>query len=392
MANTITVRTFDDQYRTIEVMKIINCLKNGWAWLDIVVEFDTTIERVKDAIEKSEYVSVENKRMVKYYDRILNKTPKSKKLRDIIKKGETEKLPPYAQKFLGRLFDNLPFFPVESKVPSIPQEEVSPVQKTIAKVVEMETDSKKSEEESVTTEELSASQTSNKGVENTTVGEIPVEEQETSESAISSTEEVKVSTSESQTSIFEELQKHKDEVKSLRYQITEIMSNNLVEQALLTDIEEQHKRIRGNVAELFDQLKKVQGELLELANQKIEAQTRIQQNEKSISTLEARAQQKEAEIESLRLVKVFLNKDGTYPDTFQKMLPTEEDIDKLQLEYMKRKEFRTFAAMYIEYMAKIMSLIKVLEVFEFNYEVVFDEEIPVSVRVAIQQLLSEKKA
>ncbi len=391
MANTITVRTFDDQYRTIEVMKIINCLKNGWSWLDIVVEFDTTIESVKEAIEKSEYVSDENKRMVKNYDRILNKTPKSQKLRAIIKKGETEKLPPYAQEFLGRLLDTLPNFPVESKVPSASQEEISPVQETITQVVELETTSLESEKESVATRNPSEGQVPNEKAENMIVDEVPVKEQESSESAISSAEEEMVSTSESQPSIFEELQRRKDEVKDLRHQITEIVSNNLVEQEILTDIEEKHEKLRGNVAELFDQLKKIQGELLELANQKIEAQTRIKQNEKSISTLEAHAKHKEEEIESLRMVKVFLNSDGTYPDTFKKMLPTEEDIDRLQLEYMKRKEFRTFAAMHIEYMAKIMALVKVLDVFEFNCEVEFNEDIPVPVRTAIHQLLSERK-
>ena len=74
--------------QALEAMDIIEKIKDGWSWTDLMVEYNTTIDSLQEAIDTCQSVSDEDRWLVKHHDCIINKVPKSLVLKEILKNKE----------------------------------------------------------------------------------------------------------------------------------------------------------------------------------------------------------------------------------------------------------------------------------------------------------------
>ena len=346
MAATIVVNSYDGKTtRNIRVKDIINHINHGWSVADFEVEYDTPMSEIRKAIELSDHVDDEVKRKVRRFDPVvLGRTPKSGKLKELLDKGEQEQLPPDIREFLERL-SAVKYHGNQNP----PEEEVS-------------TDDTPTEEPvEAPKEELEAMKT--------TISPIPEAEAKGALAIVAKVERLRSS------------------INAVNGQIAEKEAEIALEEESILAIEKRHEALHEKAQSLLEELRAMEKELVELANNKIQGQNKIALNGKQVAELEGERAKIEEEKATISVVKVFLEEDGSYPEEFSELKPTDAEVKELTMQYMNRDEYETFAVKDVKYLAKLMALIQYLKGYELRVEVEYNRS-PTSLHEELLKLNS----
>ncbi len=322
--------------KSISAIRIIDNIRNGWSWIDMMVEYGVTIEMLKDEVENCSLLSEEDKLLAKRFDCILGKEHKSPKLKKIMKNRDYDKLPHEALVYMERLADDS----------TAPKEENTSLDNSSGASVE--------------------------------------ERREESEMARKKRDAMIEAVDGQDIKLNLTLQKLQGEIEDIQNRISTKKADNESKQHEIQRIESLQVDYQTQIDSYNEKIASLQGEIVCLGNQKVKIQKQVSRNDKAIGILEEKHKQKQLEVQELTTIQVFLNEDGSFSSP--KYSAPNEEVLLLAANFSIRDEFGDFKANDIKLLALILLGIEKIVTANKNFEVVF-EKIPEQLHDPIETFL-----